>query len=111
MFKILSVLLISTLALSVSKVSAQDPMQPPNWATGITLPKKVNKVSTKSIRLQQILISKEKKLAVINGLIIAEGKSKQGIKLLKVNKSSVKIKTKKGTKTLKLLVVNGVKKS
>jgi MSHA biogenesis protein MshK len=70
-----------------SIAAAQDPTRPPSWMTGST----AAKTSKKLPILQQILISENRKSAVINGKLVSEGEMVAGAKLININRDWVTI--------------------
>lgn len=96
---------------AVSSAWASDPMRPPAWLLESNYDSATE--STKAISqfsLQQILISNNKKVAVVNGSVMTEGAKLGNAKLLKIYKDKVRIKTSKGIEILELNPHRGVKK-
>ena len=79
--------------------SAQDPMRPPSWmkSTSIKSPGK-----TRKINLQQILISKDRKVAVINETLVTEGEKIAGGKVKQISEQWVKVERGGRTMTLRI---------
>ena len=90
-------LLISLVVTSNS--FSQDPMRPPSWMTG-------NKVETsnkgRALNLQQILISKDRKLAVINEVVVTEGERVSGARVKSISEQWVKVTRSGRTITLRI---------
>jgi hypothetical protein len=76
------------LLISSFNCFSQDPMRPPNWSTG-------NRVEQNSQReilnLQQILSSKNRKVAVINDTLVVEGQIIGGAKVAEITDQSVRV--------------------
>jgi MSHA biogenesis protein MshK len=90
--KISNVLLIIfsffTLGINSSiSYSAQDPTRPPSWMTGAA---EIN-TSKKVLILQQILISDNRKIAVINDTLVSEGDMIEGAKVNRIDPDWVSI--------------------
>ena len=79
--------------------AGQDPMRPPNWARKGVAPS----VSTDKIKLQQILISKNRKLAVINDKVLQEGQRIAGATVIKIETGQIRIRRGGVNKIIKLL--------
>lgn len=97
--------------LCVSNVWASDPMRPPAWLLESDYGSSSN--STKKVSqfsLQQIIISKNKKVAVVNGSVMTEGMKLGNAKLLRIYADKVRMKTSKGIEILELNPYAGVKK-
>jgi hypothetical protein len=93
-FNILKLLL---LAVFISNCFAQDPMRPPNWSTG----SKTDRIVTKEVlNLQQILSSKNRKLAVINDTLVVKGQIIGGAKVIEITDQWVKVSYKGRSTTL-----------
>ena len=82
-----------------SAISGQDPMRPPNWGNTV----EVINVSAEKINLQQILISKTRKIAVVNDQVVKEGQKIAGVTVVKIETNQIKIKRGGVVKTIKLL--------
>lgn len=85
--------------LSLSIFAGQDPMRPPNWARKAATPS----VSMEKIKLQQILISKDRKLAVINDRVLQEGQRIAGVTVIEIEASQIRIRRGGVNKIIKLL--------
>jgi len=70
---------------SASAIAAQDPMRPPSWMTGSG----TTKARNEKLNLQQILISSDRKSAVINNKLVNEGDSIKGAKVKKIDRERV----------------------
>jgi MSHA biogenesis protein MshK len=82
------VLALVIMGFCLNTYSAQDPMRPPNWIMDSQT------MSTRSIEpltLQQILVSKNRKIAIINEKIVTEGSSIAGGKVLKISDEWVRV--------------------
>ena len=107
MYKLIQVLIFSSLLiLGTSAYSGQDPMRPPSW----TKQKPTSSVKNESIKLQQILISEDRKVVIINDQILMEGQSVSGMKITKIEATQVMFRRAGVSKIIKLLpVAKGVK--
>lgn len=79
--------------------SAQDPTRPPSWMTGTV----EIKASKKVLILQQILISENRKIAVINDTLVSEGDMVEGAKIKTIDRSWVSIVRSGRRMTLRLI--------
>ncbi|HCM05171.1 MAG TPA: hypothetical protein DIC30_04075 [Oceanospirillales bacterium] len=95
-------------SLFVSDAHAgQDPMRPPNWGNPIHS----SPIQNETINLQQILISKDRKVVIINDKIFTEGQSINGNKIIKIEADQIKIRRRGVSKVIKLLPsTKGVKR-
>jgi hypothetical protein len=84
-FNILKPLLLVFL---FSNCFAQDPMRPPSWSTG-SQPERI--VTQEVLNLQQILTSKNRKLAVINDTLVVKGQIIGGAKVIEITDQWVKV--------------------
>lgn len=85
---IIKIICFSTIGFySSSSFSAQDPTRPPSWMTKST----AVKMSTEALTLQQILISKNRKVAVINEKPVSEGDMIEGAKVKEIDRDWVKV--------------------
>ena len=81
-------------------------MRPPSW----TKQKPTSSVKNESIKLQQILISEDRKVVIINDQILMEGQSVSGMKITKIEATQVMFRRAGVSKIIKLLpVAKGVK--
>jgi hypothetical protein len=80
------VLLISL--TSINNAAAEDPMRPPSW---ISIPSNVVQDAAQALVLQQILISKTRKLAVINEKVVAEGEMVSGARVKAIANKWVRV--------------------
>lgn len=81
-------LFIGMSLISNISLSAQDPMRPPNWMLGN---KNVSSSSAERLVLQQILISKNRTLAVINDVVVSVGDTVGGAKVKEISTQWVKV--------------------
>jgi hypothetical protein len=90
----------SVLSLSPILGLSKDPMRPPNWIKSLS-----NESVTKDskLNLQQILISKDRKFAMINETLVSEGESIAGGKIKKITHQWVKVE--RGGRTLTLRII------
>lgn len=96
-----------TLEESSTKIELVDPTQP-NWF-GL---KAAKKKSAKSLRLDSLVTGAQRRLAVINGVMMREGDTKNGITVQNIFEDRVLIRTKSGQKkTLKLKKANNMVKT
>lgn len=86
MFDVLKILLL-TLLFSVSNCFAQDPMKPPSWLVG----NQIDRAPRETLNLQQILISKTRKVAIINDTLVVEGQIIGGAKVSKITEQWVSV--------------------
>lgn len=87
------------LMLASTTHAGQDPMRPPSWIKQ----KPSVSVKSKGIRLQQILISKDRKIAVINNQVLKEGQTIAGMKITKIEAEQVIFRRAGVNKVIKLL--------
>ncbi|OUS39893.1 hypothetical protein A9R00_08810 [Oleispira antarctica] len=87
------------LVLGSSTNADQDPMRPPSWVKQ----KSMSSVKSKGIKLQQILISKDRKIVIINNQILTEGQSIAGMKITKIESAQVMFRRAGVNKVIKLL--------
>jgi hypothetical protein len=85
------------LVLFFSSCFAQDPMRPPSWSTG-NQPDRI--VTREVLNLQQILTSKNRKIAVINDTLVVEGQIIGGAKVIEITDQWVKVSYKGRSTTL-----------
>jgi len=64
--------------ISINNTAAEDPMRPPSWMSRSS---STVQSSLQALVLQQILISKKRKLAVINEKVVAEGEMVSGARV------------------------------
>jgi hypothetical protein len=92
--------IFSITLLFVSVVNAgQDPMRPPNWINQV----QSTPVESTKINLQQILISANRKVVIINDRIFREGQSIGGNKIIEIDATQIKIRRGGVSKIIKLL--------
>ncbi|MFT4777125.1 MAG: hypothetical protein ACI9B7_001503 [Oleispira sp.] len=87
MFDILKPLLLILLFLSFNCFS-QDPMKPPSWLEDN---QPTRAVEPETLHLQQILSSKNRKIAVINNTLVVEGQIIGGAKVAEITNQWVKV--------------------
>lgn len=80
-------LFLITLDTGVSH-AGQDPMRPPSWFGSS---KAVPTVKSK-INLQQVLVSDNRRIAIINNMILKEGDAISGIKILTIESNRIKVR-------------------
>jgi hypothetical protein len=80
---------------------AQDPMKPPAW---MQQNQTRTSIDTSKFNLRQIISSKNRSVAVINGKTLIEGQKIDGAKVTKITSQWVKL-THKG-RTIKLTMLN-----
>ena len=96
-------LLLLPLMLLLAFVSqAADPTQPPGWLTG-SGSKKTQTINKDKFNLQQILIGKERRSAVINNQLVTKGSRVAGAQVVAINNNSVVLKVSQKRLTLSLL--------
>lgn len=89
------------IGLYSSSLSAQDPTRPPSWMTKST----AVKMNIEVLTLQQILISKNRKVAVINEKAVSEGDMIEGAKVKEIDHDWVKVMRSGRYVTLQLLPI------
>ena len=87
MFNILKPLLLISL-FSFTNCFAQDPMRPPNWSEESQTERIVD---LEPLELQQILNSENRKLAVINDILVVKGQVIGGATVAEITSDSVKV--------------------
>lgn len=111
MTKITAVLFGGFLTLAVAVVYAQpelaDPTRPSGWRA---VQEQGERVSEVPVRLDSILLSPWRRIAVINGHTLAEGESRDGLTLVKVSKSEVEVRVDGQTQRLQLESAAGVRR-
>jgi MSHA biogenesis protein MshK len=101
----LSFVLGLALASFVSMTTAQslrDPTRPPGGAAAKTASAKKGSRARSEMILQTVLISNERKTAVISGQVVSVGDRISGYKLVEINESEVILKGTKGKRKLRL---------
>jgi hypothetical protein len=93
--------IIGLWAFGVASYAGQDPMRPPNFS-GRT---EVSAIEREPIELQQILISKDRTVVIINNKILQEGQTVAGARIIEIEASQVSIVRSGVKKVLKLLPV------
>ena len=100
MYRLIEVMICSVvLMLANVTYAGQDPMRPPSWIKQ----KPAISVKGKSIKLQQILISKDRRIAVINNQVLKEGQTVAGMKITKIEAEQVIFRRAGVNKVIKLL--------
>lgn len=95
MFSVCKCLLITVVVcMPLTAFSLSDPTRPTSYAA--VAGKKEN------LRLESVFIGASRKVAVINGSVVAEGDSVDGIKVLKIKKNSVDVSRGGVNSTLKI---------
>ena len=97
--KVMKTLLIMLGILSAYPSFAQDPMRPPNWVAGS---RNENNNNASTLNLQQILISKNRKIAIINEKVVIEGDKIDGAKVINISDKWVKVVRAGRTITLRI---------
>ncbi len=98
--------MIAGLALALVAVTSnaqplRDPTQPPPGAFVVS--KAAGKaVARKSMTLQTVLISPERRTVVISGRVMSLGDRMNGYRLVEIREAEVVMKGSKGTRTLRL---------
>ena len=99
-------MMLACLAVSASRSIAaiEDPTRPPNLATAVqaqsqTVPK-----------LNSILISNERRLAIIGGEILSVGERIAGVELLQIEPGAVRVRTSSGKQLTLTLGSNKIHK-
>ncbi len=87
------------LMLPISTYAGQDPMRPPSWVKQ----RPVENVKNEAIELQQILISKDRKIVIINNQVLKEGNTIVGMKIIKIEAAQVVLRRAGVNKIIKLL--------
>lgn len=87
MFNIIKPLLFVLLFSSLNCFS-EDPMKPPGWSAGNRSDRNVQR---QTLDLQQILSSKNRKVAVINDTLVVEGQIIAGAKVVKITDQWVRV--------------------
>ncbi|CCK74535.1 hypothetical protein OLEAN_C03590 [Oleispira antarctica RB-8] len=87
MFNLLKSLLLLSL-FSFTSGFAQDPMRPPSWSAESQSERVVN---LEPLNLQQVLSSKNRKVAVINDTLVVEGQVIGGAKVAEITDNSVRV--------------------
>lgn len=102
MFKLIKLLPLILMVLSPISFS-QDPMKPPAWMqqNQTSVP-----VDTSKFKLQQIISSKDRGVAVINDTTLVEGQKIDGAKVTKITSQWVKLMYKGRIITLTMLTEN-----
>lgn len=83
--------------------AGQDPMQPPSWFVRNTPAETVTK--NVEIDLQQVLIAKDRKVAVINNKVLREGDFISGMKVLTIERNRIRVRQAGKEKYISLLPV------
>ena len=108
----MSKLFINTCVLAASFVgfigfATADPMRPPAWASSTNVDTTENAVQVEQFKLQQILRSDDRLLAIVNGKVLEKGQKVSGAKVLRISENSVELKI--GSRKKVLLLTPGIK--
>ena len=76
-------LLMTGMLLSLQVIALTDPTRPSAYRAAN---------NKQNLRLESILFSDARKVAIINGAVVAEGDSVGNVKVIKIDKESVQIK-------------------
>ena len=87
------------IVFSGSIFADQNPMRPPSWAKKPA----ASNVVIEKINLQQILISENRKLAVINNKVLQEGQVVAGVTVVEIKIGQVRIRRGGVSEIIKLL--------
>lgn len=95
MFKILVAVLLMALltSYSIAALALTDPTRPQGFQ---------QQASKQTLKLESVLIGESRKVAVINGKVVAEGDMVSDAKVLRINKQSVQLSRGGVTSTLAL---------
>lgn len=66
----------------------QDPMKPPSWFTSVP----VAPITRTDLELQQVLLAKDRKIAIINNTMLREGESIAGVEVLKIERHRIRVR-------------------
>ena len=87
------------LMVSAAGYAAQDPMRPPHFSN----PTESRNTKKEPIVLQQILISKDRKIVIVNDKVLQEGQSISGAKIIKIEANQIRIRRAGVNGVIKLL--------
>lgn len=82
-------------------VLSEDPTRPPSWMTGVS----EIKVSKEALTLQQVLISEDRKVAVINDQLASIGDTVEGARIKEIGRDWVRVMRSGRNITLTLLPI------
>ncbi len=91
-------LALALVALTLAAQPLRDPTQPPAEAVAVD----VKPVAHKGLTLQTVVISQQRRTAVISGRIMSVGDTIQGYRLVEIRESEALLRGSKGTRTLRL---------
>jgi MSHA biogenesis protein MshK len=80
----------------------RDPTRPPANALGTAKPVAAKPASRNRLVLQTVVISEQRRTAVINGRVMSVGDTISGFTVAKIREAEVVMKGSKGTRTLRL---------
>lgn len=80
----------------------RDPTRPPGGASTVSKSGAVGSSGRSGLILQTVLISANRKSAVINGRLMSVGDTMSGYRLTKIREGEVEMKGRNGTRTLRL---------
>jgi len=89
--KLVFFMLIASFFMSESAFSMNDPMQPPEYSVSSGV---VEEMMDSKLKLQMILMSPERKFAVLNNKTVKEGEMIAGAKIISIEKEHVVVKRK-----------------
>ena len=95
-------LIVSVFMLPSFYCLAADPTQPPGWLSGSSQ-KSAPAVSKKKLKLQQVLIREDSRLAVINNRLVKAGDRISGARVVEIKPGSVVVKISQKRVVLSLL--------
>ena len=93
------VLFLGCYIASSSGYTGQDPMRPPHFSN----PSKSRITKKEPIILQQILMSKDRKIVIVNDKILHEGQSISGAIIIKIEANQIRIRRAGVNAVIKLL--------
>lgn len=94
-------IILFAVLMQVSSVLMADPTKPPAWL-GKNIPTASQQSPAKNYQLQQILISEQRRLAIINGELVSEGQNIANARVVKISFDKVVLRVGGQNKTLKL---------
>ncbi len=101
MIPMIAGLALALVAVTLNAQPLRDPTQPPPGAFVVS--KAAGKaVARKSMTLQTVLISPERRTVVISGRVMSLGDRMNGYRLVEIREAEVVMKGSKGTRTLRL---------
>lgn len=102
MFSLLKPVVIALMFFSTASFS-QDPMRPPTWSAGS---QQSSPVDRRQFKLQQILSSKNRNVAVINDTLVVPGQVIDGATVTHITDKLVKVRYKGRSVTLTMKTEN-----